>query len=48
VLLEGFVKSGGEFTGAIVIEQAEELNGKVSGRFATLEGGLQEGLAFRD
>src|SRR5208283_2913350 len=47
VVVESLAKSGSQFCGAVVIEQAEEWRGEPGGRFAALEGGLQEGLTFR-
>ncbi|HEV2416527.1 MAG TPA: hypothetical protein VGX94_01855 [Terriglobia bacterium] len=47
-MVEGLVESGGQFRGAIVIEQAKELSGEPGGGFAALESDLKEGLAFRD
>ena len=48
LLLQGFAEGSGELGDAIVIEQAKQLRGEPGGGFAALEGGLQEGLTFRD
>jgi hypothetical protein len=48
VVIEGFAERGGEFCGAIVVEQAEQLRGETGGGFALLKGRLQERLAIRD
>jgi len=45
LLLESLAESGGEFGGAVVIEETKELGGETRDRFPALEGGLEEGLA---
>ena len=46
LLVEGLEQGSGEFGGTVIIEQAEQLSRKARGRFAALEGGLKERLAF--
>ena len=48
VVVQGLAEGGSEFGGALVIKQAKELSGEAGGGFTVLEGGLKEGLAFRD
>ncbi len=46
--VERLAQGGRQLGGAIVIEQTEELAGEDGQRFALLEGGVEEGLAFWD
>lgn len=48
IAIESFAQGGGQFLGAVVVQQPKESSGKGSGRFAALEGGLKKVLAFRD
>src|SRR5207244_1857233 len=47
LMVEGLAQGEGEFGGAIVIEQAEELSGEARDGFTSLESSFEEGLAFR-
>ena len=48
VMLQGLAEGGGQFLGAIVVQQEKQLRGKTGGGFSVFEGGLEEGLAFWD